>query len=151
MLVDQMKFLSKKSIFIILSIIGLVISLYLTLYHYDSQIPLECPTRGIINCESVLNSSYAYLLGLPLALYGLAFFVLEFVVIWLENKEIMALYNAMGIGFVFYFIYSEALIGSICIYCTFVHVIVVILFIFGIYDIIKKENTGTIPLTPMPM
>ncbi len=121
-----------------LSVIGLAIALYLTVYHYFG-IPLVCSTTGIINCENVLSSNLAYLLGIPIAVYGVIFFALELLLIYFGDKEMMLVYNAVGIGGVAYFIYTEYVIGSICLYCTAVHLIVISLFIMGLYEIMHKK------------
>ncbi len=121
----------------ILAVLGLLVSIYLTVYHYSSSVPLACPDTGLINCASVLNSAYAYILGVPLAVYGLVFFVVELVILNLRYKDLKAVYNALGLVFVFYFIYLEYLIGHICIFCTTVHVTIVLLFILTLYDAAK--------------
>ncbi len=114
-----------------LSLLGLLISAYLTFQHYTNR-PVACPSSGIINCESVLNSPYAYILGIPVSVLGLVFFIVEIASIFLFGKEPLLIYNGIGVGFVLYFIYAEYLIGKICIYCTSVHVITAILFITSI-------------------
>ena len=50
---------------LVLALLGVGISIYLTLVHYDQKdVPLVCSTRGFINCENVLTSPYALVPGL---------------------------------------------------------------------------------------
>ena len=129
-----------RIIFTVLAVAGLLISIYLLTSRY-AHVPLECPNNGIINCGTVLSSSYAYLFGIPLEIYGIAFFIIELALIALPSlyriKDLQVIYNMIGIGFVAYFIYLESLIGKICIFCTGVHVIIAILFILSLYRVMR--------------
>jgi uncharacterized membrane protein len=122
-----------------LSVLGLIISMYLTAYHYTSVVPLACPDTGIINCANVLNSPYAYLFGIPIAVFGVLFFVVEIYSLLRLGMDQRFLINSIGIGFVAYFIYLEYRIGNICIYCTTVHVIVVLLFALSLYEELRHK------------
>ena len=123
---------------IAISLVGFVISLYLTAYHY-AGIPLICQNSGIINCANVLNSQYAYILGIPVALLGLAFFIVEIALVmhWKE-RGMMLLWNMLGLGFVIYFLYAEYSIGNICEYCTIVHLAVISLLLLSAYNFAKS-------------
>ena len=63
---------------------GALIALYLALYSLGLS-PLVCPTTG---CEAVQASPYSKWLGVPVAAYGLAWFVLVLLVavtgLWVE-------------------------------------------------------------------
>jgi uncharacterized membrane protein len=77
--------------------------------------------------------------GIPVAVLGLAFYVFAVAVMspwawrsqW-RRREIALIRLAsvvVGIGFVIYLLYAELfIIGSICLYCTSVHVLTFILF-----------------------
>ncbi len=127
-----------NQIMIILSVLGLAIASYLTIYHYFSNIPLICQNNSIINCANVLNSQYAVLFGIPVAVYGLAFFIVELLLLMYRNDNFTLLWNALGLGFTFYFFYSEYRLGNICEYCTAVHIIVIILLCISVYKFIKS-------------
>lgn len=123
-------------IIILLSLIGLIVSIYLVTYQY-AGVPLECPETGIIDCATVLASPYSTLLGVHLSVYGVFFFILEMLVLRYK-KELLVAVNAAGIGFVFYFLYAEYMVGKICIYCTTVHVVVAALFLISVYEFLKS-------------
>ncbi len=130
---------------LVLAAIGLADAAYLTIDHY-TNIPVACPSVGIINCGDVLNSSYSSLFGVPFAVLGLVFFAIEIAVILLGNKDLLVLYNGVGIAVVAYLVYTEYLIGHICLFCTLVHVLVVTLFALSVvyYDSwpVKKKSAG---------
>lgn len=119
----------------IIGVLGLLVAIYLTLYHY-AGIPLVCSEQGVINCNSVLNSSYAILFGVPIAVYGVIFFMVELAVIHLagKKKDWVVLYNTLGLGFVAYLLYAEYMLGEICIYCTAIHIITLALFILSFFE-----------------
>jgi uncharacterized membrane protein len=53
----------------VLALVGLVISLYLSLHRLGIIGTLQCGTGG---CETVQSSAYAEFLGFPVAFYGVA-------------------------------------------------------------------------------
>ena len=61
----------------LLALIGLFISLYLSLHRLGIIDTLQCGTGG---CETVQTSSYAVFLGVPVAFYGVAGYVALLVV-----------------------------------------------------------------------
>ncbi len=124
---------------ILVSLIGLAISIYLTITHYYPDVPLACPETGIINCNNVLTSQYAYILGLPVAVLGVLFFIAELIVILvIKNNDYFIMLSGIGMAFVFYYIYSEYMVGSICIYCTGVHICAISLLILSLLMEKKK-------------
>ena len=127
---------------IVLAALGITVSAYLTAYHYFSSIPLACSTKGVINCANVLHSKYAMLLGIPVAAFGVIFFVIELALLHMNRNEPLFIFNALGIGFVIYLLYAELMVGNICEYCTSVHIIVAILFILSAYSI-SRQNQST--------
>ena len=127
---------------IILSALGMAISIYLAASHY-AGFSVACPIIGPVNCAALLNSRYASLAGVPVSVFGIAFFVIVLSLIALRKKVAKALFASTGLGFVFYFLYLEYLLGKICLYCTAVHIIVVSLLAISIYEMwmqSKKEK-----------
>src|SRR5712691_2727454 len=57
---------------LLLSLIGGGIAIYLTAVHYEN-VPLLCPTRGVIDCSRVLSSPYSVVPGtaIPITVPGL--------------------------------------------------------------------------------
>ncbi len=130
-----------------LSAIGLLTAAYLVIVHY-TNVPLACSTSGLVNCNSVLNSTYGYLMGIPVADYGVVFFLVETAILLLTfgggrvseplGRDIRMLYNAIGLVFVFYLLYAEYVLGHICEYCTVIHIVTVLLFVLSLFSLEQK-------------
>ena len=135
---ETIKLKSLKGAMVVLSVLGLIVSIYLAAYHLLG-IPLLCSTSGIINCNNVINSPYGYIFGVPVADYGIVFFMVElFIIFFIKDPFAKVFLNGIGLGGVIYFLYSEYMIGNICEYCTSVHIITVLLLIISIY-LYRKE------------
>lgn len=123
---------------LVLTIIGIADAVYLTGVHYFS-VTLACPETGFINCQKVLSSQYASIIGIPVAVLGLVFFIGELVLLFkFKQKDLRLLYNGAGMGFVFYFLFAEYSLGAICIYCTLVHIVVTLLFVSCLINFREK-------------
>jgi uncharacterized membrane protein len=123
----------------VLALAGLGVSIYLTYAHYTESALAGCTeTTGVVNCGKVTTSAQSVVFGIPVAVLGLAFYVFAVAIMspWAwkaRRREVGWLRLAslvVGIGFVLYLIYAELFdIGSICLYCTSVHVITFVLFV----------------------
>lgn len=120
-----------------LSLLGLAVSTYLTYEHYSASTTLACPETGAINCVKVTTSTYSTFLGVPVALLGLLFFVAmtglslpaawQSANPWLRRARTSAACG--GVAFVLYLVWAELFrIDAICLWCTAVHVVTVLLF-----------------------
>jgi uncharacterized membrane protein len=123
---------------LVLSLAGLGLSIYLTIAHYNEKVVLACPETGVINCAKVTTSSYSMLLGVPLPLLGLLFFVAMLVAqtpwSWRQTnrwfRRARLAFSASGIAMILYLIYVELFkLNAICLFCTGVHLLTVALFI----------------------
>ena len=56
---------------LVLSLIGLALSVYLTITHFQPQ-ALVCSGTGFIDCAKVTTSAQSEILGIPVAILGLA-------------------------------------------------------------------------------
>jgi uncharacterized membrane protein len=120
-----------------LAVIGLGLSAYLTYEHYTGSTTLACSDNGAVNCLQVTTSAESKVFGIPVALLGLLYFIAMIPALvpaawrsrasWLRIGRTVA--AVVGIGFVFYLLYAELFsIGKICLYCTGVHAVTVVLF-----------------------
>lgn len=121
-----------------LSLVGLGLSIYLSIAHFAGTQILACSSGGFVNCAQVTTSAQSYLLHIPVAFYGLPFFLgltaLSLPWAWAPQRTWTStaryLMVTAGVLMVAYLVYAElALIGAICIYCTAVHVTTLALFI----------------------
>lgn len=125
----------------VLCLIGIVVSAYLANYSFSKAPTIACPNIGPINCENVLNSQYADILGIPNGVLGLVYFILFLLLLYIvKERDVTLLYNAVGLGFVLYYINVERIVGSICIWCTTVHVCVVLLFLLSLSAVLHKKD-----------
>lgn len=114
-----------------LSIIGLAISTYLTITHFQPQ-DLFCTDNGLVNCAAVTTSAQSRLLGIPVAFLGLGTYVVLTVLnspwgwraknYWVHVARFVIVIVSMC--FVLWLLYAELIIiDHICLYCTGVHVV----------------------------
>ncbi len=105
----------------IVALVGLADSVYLTLKHYTAE-PVPC---SIINgCEQVLTSSYAEMFGIPTAAFGIAAYLLAFLLAILtafgKNQMWMPFGVLVSIMTIFtgWLIYLQAnVIEAFCQFC----------------------------------
>ena len=128
-----------------LALLGLGVSIYLTIAHFTESTLAGCSeTKGLVNCTKVTTSAQSYVFGIPVAVLGLAFYVFAVAIMspwaWRAARREIHLVRiaslVVGIGFVLYLLYAELfIIGSICLYCTSVHVITFLLFVLTMFAI----------------
>jgi uncharacterized membrane protein len=116
---------------------GLGVSIYLTIAHFTESTLAGCSESGLVNCTKVTTSPQSYVFGIPVAVLGLAFYLFAVAAMspwaWRSRRRevhiVRLASTVVGIGFVLYLIYAELfIIGSICLYCTSVHVLTFVLF-----------------------
>ena len=122
----------------ILVVIGLADAAYLTVTHFTTTVHLACSGSGTIDCEKVTTSPQAYILGIPVAVLGLVYFVvyagLCTPAAW-RSPEPLVRYARLawaigGVCTVVYLIYAELFeIDAICLWCSLVHVVTIALFV----------------------
>ncbi|GGP47041.1 vitamin K epoxide reductase family protein [Saccharothrix coeruleofusca] len=114
---------------LVLSLIGLAVSVYLTVSHYSTGL-LVCAESSVVDCATVTSSEQSELLGVPVALLGALFFLFLTALClpwaWRRRELDWVRLGAVGVGvlFVVYLVAAEfVLIGKICLWCTVVHVV----------------------------
>jgi uncharacterized membrane protein len=127
----------------LLALAGLGVSIYLTIAHFTESTLAGCSeTSGLVNCTKVTTSPQSDVFGVPVALLGLVFYVFAVAIMspwaWRSTSRELHLVRlasmVVGIGFVVYLLYAELfIIGSICLYCTSVHVITFVLFVLTMF------------------
>jgi len=122
----------------VLALAGLGVSIYLTIAHFTESALAGCSESGLVNCTKVTTSAQSYVFGIPVAVLGLAFFVFLVAIMspwaWRARRREVHLVRVAamvaGIGMVLYLVYAELIIiGSICLYCTSVHILTFLLFV----------------------
>ena len=103
---------------IVVSLAGIAVAGYLTYVHYEPK-ALVCTGSG--GCETVQDSSYAVLLGIPVAVLGLAVWVAALCLTLWNGELARTLTAALAVGslaFVAYLVILQLfVIEAICIWC----------------------------------
>jgi uncharacterized membrane protein len=117
-----------------LSVAGIGVSGYLTVLHFIGFAP-ACPATGPINCEAVLSSPYAVIAGtsVPTSAAGIVWFAVS-AGLWLRPPGTLQLaWSVLGVVTVLYLVFIEIVrLGSICLWCTSAHVLVVALLLVAV-------------------
>jgi len=123
-----------QAVAILVSAAGIAVSIYLTMLHYGGVVP-ACPTSGTINCEAVLSSRYALIAGtsIPTSAAGIVWFAIS-VGLWTRAPGwVQVAWALVGLATVVYLLFVEiVLLGAICLWCTAVHALVVILVVIAL-------------------
>lgn len=124
---------------LLLALVGLGISGYLTYVHYTTPTALSCPNTGVINCVKVTTSSQSMIFGvIPVAVTGVGYFAVMTALCtpwawrsaarWLRAGRMLG--AVAGIGMVCYLVFVELVqVDAICLWCTAVHVVTFLLFL----------------------
>ena len=98
-----------------LALLGLAISIYLTWVHYAGVEPV---CTGVSDCERVQTSEYADLLGIPVAVLGIAGYAAILVSLRMR-VEVTALLAYLAVAFSAYLTWAEVVkIDAICQWCV---------------------------------
>jgi uncharacterized membrane protein len=134
--------MSKRMWMALISLLGLFLGAYLTLYKFGFIGTLAC---GVSSCEQVQTSRWSVFLGLPVATWGLGFYALMLVlaIVGLQERYadsrglslILLLLAGWGALFTGWLNYLEAfVIHAWCEWCLFSAGMVLILFVLAALD-----------------
>ena len=118
-----------------LNVVGVAVMVYLTAVHFSTEELLACPGSGVVDCQAVLASDQSELFGIPIAIVGIAWFLIAgaFAVASLRyagDEPPLFTNGAMawtftGVLFALYLIYAELVwIHAICLWCTVAHLVI---------------------------
>jgi uncharacterized membrane protein len=134
------------------ALLGLGVSVYLTIEHYNTSLTLACPQTATLNCAKVTTSQWSKIAGVPVALIGLVYFVAMTMLLlpraW--RYRFLAPVRLVGAGagvlMVMYLVWIELFrVDAICLWCTAVHVCTVAMFV----AIVWRASSATVsPIDP---
>ncbi len=116
-----------RSLGLVLGSVGIIDSVYLASEAINPQIPLYCPTVGILNCGAVTSSTYSRFAGVPVAFLGLGWFVIMVAIIVVNKPALnyalipLWLLGTVGVGYLVFV--EEFVLHAICPYCTLAHIV----------------------------
>ncbi|HET6680725.1 MAG TPA: vitamin K epoxide reductase family protein [Gemmatimonadaceae bacterium] len=132
-----------------IALVGVFVAMYLTLYKVGVIGELTC---SIGSCETVNLSSWSIFLGLPVAAWGVGFYVAMLIVsmigtqpAYADSRGIsLALVAMSGWGVVFsgWLSYLEArVINAWCMWCVASACLVMLLFVLSMLDLRATRST----------
>ncbi len=163
----------KLLILMAMSVVGLWASSMVVVIFYalKGQLPL-CPTGSFeiwpggphiyLDCGAVLGSKYSVVYGVPLEFLALAYFIINLILVYLiafgsdsvfkRSMRILFGWRFLGLLLVPYLLFIEVvLIRAICVYCTIMHVAIVVDFIVISYLLFyKRDSLQGPPPVPAP-
>lgn len=138
---------------LILAGVGFADATYLTIDHYTS-FSLPCTiTNG---CETVTNSVYSTMLGIPVALLGSLYYVGVLLAVYIilefgakQYLKYVAMASTAGFVFSLWFVYVQIfLIGAICQYCMVSAFTSTLLFVASMKYLYDLRTSSPSPLPP---
>lgn len=133
---------------LVLSIAGVVDSSYLLVKHYTHS-AVNCSIFS--DCDVVTSSAYSTIMGIPVALLGIIFYVIvfAFALILLKSKSrkySISFFSISSTGFLVSMglVYVQAFIlNAFCFYCLISASLSTVLFILSIIIMIKYKKHET--------
>ncbi len=133
-----------------LALVGFFVALYLSLWKLGVVGNLACGAGG---CEYVQTSSYAVVLGVPVAFYGVAGYLALLAVSlvglqarWADRREptlVLLALSALGVAFSAYLTYLEAaVIHAWCRWCLVSAALIAAIFLASLVGMRKGKGAG---------
>jgi uncharacterized membrane protein len=132
---------------IALALLGLVVSIYMTIFKLTENKNM-CLGNG--GCSVVNSSKYAEVYGIPVAVLGIVGYLAILGALLLEkqnpffnNNGAMMLFGLALVGFLFtlYLIYVELqLIHALCPFCVTSQITMTLLFIFSVTRLLRQPS-----------
>ncbi len=142
---------------LVLSLLGVGITIYLTTVHYEN-VPLVCSESGLVNCARVISSSYSVVPGttLPITIPGFAWCVVAASLAiaglittsaTLQRRIRLAqfIWALSGILVVLYLVYAEIVrLHTICAWCTALHALILLMFLITLVQLQSMPSEATV-------
>lgn len=134
--------MTKRMWMALVSLLGLLLGIYLTLYHFGVVGTLAC---GVTSCETVQTSRWSTFLGLPVATWGAGFYATMLILSitglqprYEESRGLsfaMVVLTAWGVLFTAWLNYLEGfVIHAWCEWCLGSAAMVLLLFVLTLLD-----------------
>jgi vitamin-K-epoxide reductase (warfarin-sensitive) len=108
-----------KYVLILLAALGMVVSALALREHYRTEGDSPCSINERWDCGIVNHSPYATLAGIPVAVLGIAGYLLMGTLAWRRAYRLVLAVAVVGLAFSLYLAHIEAsVLGVWCIYCV---------------------------------
>jgi uncharacterized membrane protein len=129
---------------IVVSAAGIGVAGYLTYVHYQPH-ALICTTGG--GCETVQDSKYAVLAGIPIAIFGLAAWIVALALTLWNSELARTLTVALALAALAFAAYLVILqlfvIDAVCVWCMANDVVLIPL--FAVLALLRLRTAETAP------
>ena len=135
---------------VILAVIGLIDSIYLS---WEKIFHVEVFCGGSGDCQTVANSPYSEIAGIPIAFLGVGVYIVIIALLYLEGRGTFWRQNSpliifgltlAGTIYSIFLTYLEiAVIYAICPYCVISAVVMTLLFIVAIIRLFRDSSETT--------
>lgn len=138
---------------LVLGLIGLAVSAYAIHVHnvVAAGGQSACGISATVNCDAVIGSKYGVLLGLPLGVWGMAYFALlmltsvtdpttppRIAVLMRTMVATAGFFMVLGLAYISYII-----IKVTCPVCMTIHVIITLVFLYSLYEMWLMSRKST--------
>ena len=128
-----------------LDIFGLAVASYLSVVELGGGVPVCGPIKG---CETVANSQYSRIGGVPVAVFGvgLSLILLVAALAWWKtgDRRLLAThygFSLVGVTFELYFTYLQVfVIDAICVWCASYGISLVLRFLIALVVWIRRDR-----------
>ncbi|HXT14410.1 MAG TPA: vitamin K epoxide reductase family protein [Gemmatimonadaceae bacterium] len=142
--------MTKRMWMALISVAGLLLGIYLTLYKFGFIGTLAC---GVTSCETVQTSRWSVFLGLPVATWGAGFYatMLILTIAGLQERYVdsrglalaMMVLTGWGVLFTAWLNYLEGfVIHAWCEWCLGSAAMVLLLFVLSVLDFRELREVG---------
>jgi uncharacterized membrane protein len=108
-----------KYILVVLSALGIVVSALALREHYRTEGDSPCSINERWDCGIVNHSPYATLAGIPVALLGIAGYLLMAALAWRRAYRLLLATAVAALAYSLYLAHIESsILGVWCIYCV---------------------------------
>lgn len=137
----------KYDIIVILSVLALCVSVYLSI---AKALSLAVPCDFTGGCETVLSSKYSMLLGLPLSTWGIFYFSLLIITSLFANhynnaRKALKLFLALGtLGSLSFLSIQFFVLKAVCQYCLLTDSLTIVMFLWDLnLEFHQKPNVNS--------
>ncbi len=108
-----------KYLLLILAVLGVIVSSLALREHYREYGDSPCSINEHWDCGVVNHSPYAVMAGIPVAVFGIAGYILMAALAFLRRYRLLLIPTFAGLTFSLYLANIEAnILGVWCIYCV---------------------------------
>ena len=131
-----------------LDLFGLAVASYLSIVELSGGVPVCGPIKG---CETVANSQYSRIGGVPVAVFGvgLSLILLVAALGWWKtgDRRLLAVhygFSLVGVTFEAYFMYLQIfVIDAICVWCASYGISLVLRFLIALAVWMRRDRIST--------